>query len=1024
VVAGANLSSANPLALQAAALFPSSIANPNGGGSVILSGGFVYNNASNPINPDSLGLLAPTMIRTGTGSINVAAANDVWLFDPTDRNSTAQITPGVIYTAGAPAPGAPVGSVATIVNGDPSVAAQDILVSPSVNPQAAGNISIVAQNDITGLENVIDATGAVSGRQSTSIGQFWWQWMEVGNPTGLVGVTPTSQTVQTSIDFGAFDQGVMSVGGNVSVSAGGNISDLAVSLPTTWYLTDTNTNSPSKTTIGGGNLSVNAGGDILSGDYFVANGMGAISAGGKIGSDLDVLDPAGQLASVSTLLATQAGVISVSARQGADIGGVFDPSLIQSNFLPITYKQQADGQGYSANSAVNVESTTGDIELGTLSALGFVGDNASSVSLQLPAAVRLTAFTGGITVASGGTLAASPIGSLSLIAEQSISLNAQNGDTTAFGMASENPSLIDETEPVRIYSLAGSIVDGILEPTGQDAGFYDDLLNVVVDKAAFIEAGENIVNLSFQGQNLRDADVTRIVAGRDIEDTPLQADAPVIPSLQLGGPGYFDIEAGRNIGPLTNQAQEFGSLGEAAGVTSGIDAVGNANNPSLPHESANIQVLFGVGPGIDDADFIASYINPASRAAGIPSTTPALVAFMERYNAGQVFDTGLMAQQPAIKSLTAGEAWAQFQTLPAYVQQLFVGQVFFNILTDVGNDFNNQSSPFFQQYARGFQAINTLFPASLGYTANNLTGGGNGANAPVQTGNLDIRSTTIQTQQGGNVSILGPGGEALVGSSSAPPAIVDGSQVIAGPGTMGILTLEQGDINIFTDRSLLLAQSRVFTEQGGDMTIWSSNGDIDAGKGSTSVADIPPPGYVCDVNHFCTLDVKGEVTGAGIATLQTIPGAAKGNVNLLAPRGTVDAGAAGIRVSGDLNVAALHVANADNIQVQGKSTGIPVVATVDTGALTAATAATTAVTQMAQNLVRNNASGVQTRHWIITVQVEGFGESNDDDTRKKHKPGSVRYEPSSAVSVLGFGGVGNTQRAFLSKEEQSKLGKI
>ncbi|MEJ0004663.1 MAG: filamentous hemagglutinin family protein [Pararobbsia sp.] len=50
-----------------------------------------------------------------------------------------------------------------------------------------------------------------------------------------------------------------------------------------------------------------------------------------------------------------------------------------------------------------------------------------------------------------------------------------------------------------------------------------------------------------------------------------------------------------------------------------------------------------------------------------------------------------------------------------------------------------------------------------------------------------------------------------------------------------------------------------------------------------------------------------------------------GDINLLAPRGTVDAGAAGIRVSGNLNVAALHVLNADNIQVQGKSTidGIP-----------------------------------------------------------------------------------------------------
>jgi hypothetical protein len=222
----------------------------------------------------------------------------------------------------------------------------------------------------------------------------------------------------------------------------------------------------------------------------------------------------------------------------------------------------------------------------------------------------------------------------------------------------------------------------------------------------------------------------------------------------------------------------------------------------------------------------------------------------------------------------------------------------------------------------------------------------------------------------------------LVGSSSAPPATAS-----AGPGTEGILTLEQGDINIFTDQSLLLAQSRVFTEQGGNMTIWSSNGNIDAGKGSTTVADVPPPEYVCDANHFCTLDAKGEVTGAGIATLQTIPGAAVGNVNLLAPRGIVDAGAAGIRVSGNLNVAALQVLNAANIQTQGKQTGVPVAAAVDTGALTAAGAATSAVTQMAQNLVSNNASGVSSRQWVISVEVEGFGDdtSSDSDTTDKRR---------------------------------------
>jgi hypothetical protein len=222
---------------------------------------------------------------------------------------------------------------------------------------------------------------------------------------------------------------------------------------------------------------------------------------------------------------------------------------------------------------------------------------------------------------------------------------------------------------------------------------------------------------------------------------------------------------------------------------------------------------------------------------------------------------------------------------------------------------------------------------------------------------------------------------------------------------------------------VLLAQSRIFTEQGGNMTIWSSNGDINAGKGSKSSADVPTPIFACDPNHFCTVDARGEVTGAGIATLQTIPGATPGNVDLVAPRGTVDAGDAGIRVSGNLNVAALHVANADNIQTQGTKTGVPTVAAVDTGALTAAGATTSAVNQMAQDIAKRNASGVPHRHWIISVRVEGFGD-DDDNNAKKRKPQQVGYDSSSAVSIIGFGGVGQTQKAVLSTKEQAGLGKI
>ncbi|WP_175904123.1 filamentous haemagglutinin family protein [Burkholderia seminalis] len=1056
VVAGADLNSTNPLALQA---------RTAGGGSN--GKGVIFDGHTTFVDSNGLAILAPTMIRTGTGSIDIAAGNDIALFDSSSiqPNSPDITVPGVIYTGGAPATGAPAGTGLSIIHGlnnNP-----DILVTSAVNPDSAGDITIHAQGDIKGAEYLTDVNGTVTGRPGANISPFWWQWMQIGNPTGMVGATnPVSQTVQTSINFGAFDQGVLSAGGNVSVSAGGNISDLSVSLPTTWYLTGTNTDNPTVNTVGGGNLSVRAGGDILSGGYFVAKGTGTITAGGKIGADIAVPSSVdGQPAvTMDTLLATQDGVLDVSARQGVSIGRVFDPSYAQSNALLSAYQQQADMKGYSSTSAVNIVSTTGDVAIGTLSNISLIGGGAtnanvpgqSDLSSVLPASVSLTALSGSITVAASGMLYPSASGDLSLIADQSVNVSGINGTGPSgfpeFGMLDVDPSAMpspakpnvavakstdpsaaahdpvalhgDDTVPARIYSLNGDIVDGVLQATGANAGFYGNLVPVAIDKPALVQAGRDIVNLSFFGQNLRKSDVTRIVAGRDIYDTPLihNVDA-VIPVLALGGPGTFDIQAGRNIGPLTSQLDVSSALTSPAGKTTGINTIGNANNPYLPHESASVNVLFGVGPGIDTATFVSSYIDPARSVSGVSSTTPALVTFMEQYEAGLSVDTGLVNGQPVIKPLSADEAWSKFKALPQYVQQLFAVQVLFKVLTSVGEDYNNPASPYYQKYARGYEALNTLFPASLGYTANNLGGGSNGANKLVDTGDLDIRSTTIQTQQGGNVSILGPGGQALIGSTSAPPQIVDSAtgKTIAGPGTMGVLTLEKGDINIFTDRSVLLAQSRIFTEQGGDMTIWSSNGDINAGKGAKSSADTPAPQYVCDANHYCTVDARGQVTGAGIATLQSVPGVPIGTINLIAPRGTVDAGDAGIR-AGNLNVAALRVVNADNIQVTGKATGIPLVQAVNTGALTAASAAASAATQVAQDIAKNNAAGGAVRRWTISVQVEGFGDAGGDGA-KKHKQ-QVGYDSSNAVSILGFGQPGATQRATLTSEERNRLGKI
>lgn len=979
IAAGAVFGGADPRAAQLTAA-------GTGGGSVTLDGHTAFPGVS-----EGQMINVPTMIRTGTGSIDIAATNDVNLLD--------QTAPGVIYTAGSPAVGAPIGTSTSLVASN-GFGVTDVLATNTVNPDSAGDISIHAGNDILGVEN-LTPTGALG----LSTSQFWFQWMQTGNTRSSSG-----QVTQSSINFGAFDQGVMSVGGDVAISAGGNIQNLAVSLPTTWYLSNNNNNTTANT-VGGGDLTVTAGGDILAGDYFVAKGSGTIIAGGQIASG-GLAVPGQQPVEVSTILAVQDGVFTVTARQGADIAAALNPSYIQGSGLKFGYGTQkipwfADAQNYSTASAVSVTATTGDVTLNSLPSLSVLGVNTNSSVAQdyssiLPATVELMAFNGGIAVERAGQLYPSATGQLSLIANQSVLLNGggTGPSSTNFGLIDAaasvlpsplspitdnlglvrgifdfyltSPALYDhsptplhanDTQPVRIYALNGSIVDGVDETSG----FYDRILTVSVDKPAQIYAGTDIINLNFLGQNLRQDDITRIIAGRDIAavNELVNVDNQSMTSLDLGGPGVFDVEAGRNISlPNTNELTPAAAAAAAkAGATTtatGIVAVGNSNNPYLPHESADVDVLFGVGKGVNNADFIAAYVDPA---VATPAVQQALVAFMEAWDEGQVIDTGLVKDKPSV-TLSLDQAWSQFQVLPAAAQQRFNRQTLFSVLTQVGADYNDPTSPFFHQYARGYQAINTLFPASMGYTANSLNGGAQGALTPVHTGDLDIRSSTIQTQQGGTISILGPGGQALIGGNAAPPATGKSAS------TQGVLTLEQGAIDIFTDTSLLLAQSRIFTEQGGAIMLWSSNGDINAGKGAKTTADVPEPIYVCDADFYCTRDARGQVSGAGIATLQTIPGAPSANVETVAPRGTVDFGAAGVRSSGNLIVAAQAVANAANVQVQGQTIGVPNNAVNVSANLaassTAANAAQEAVSAMQKTRQNDQPS-------IVIVTIDGFG---------------------------------------------------
>jgi hypothetical protein len=89
------------------------------------------------------------------------------------------------------------------------------------------------------------------------------------------------------------------------------------------------------------------------------------------------------------------------------------------------------------------------------------------------------------------------------------------------------------------------------------------------------------------------------------------------------------------------------------------------------------------------------------------------------------------------------------------------------------------------------------------------------------------------------------------------------------------------------------------------------------------VQAIQPPNVSYDVYGNVRITPYGPSSGSGLAVLRALPGVPLGNADLIAMHGFVNAGDAGIRVSGTLNIAALAVFNAGNIQVGGKATGGP-----------------------------------------------------------------------------------------------------
>ena len=711
--------------------------------------------------------------------------------------------------------------------------------------------------------------------------------------------------------------------------------------------------------------------------WVVDLGVANIRAGGDIRSGQDIVT-SGIVRPLHTILAVGDGSISARAAGQVDIQAILNPHLVVqssgtgNNVANINAASWTLFSTYAEDSAVSLQSLTSDVRF--LNGTGAASDNAaalsaayrtplnfgiaaakynSSVLSVLPPSLSVVSMLGSASVSSGSDIVLGPGRSseLELLAGQDIRVESRiyMADTIAlpdpmrpvddnglFASASSASSSLahapvpvhqGDRKPVQFIAASGSI-------TGTT-----NRLALRSPKAVNIQAAGDVRDFSIEIQHSDVTDVSRIEAGGDISFSS-QENRSASAFVAISGPGRLDMTAGNAI-----------DLGTSAGVLSR----GTLDNPNLPSGGADLNLAAGVGAaGLDYAGAANRLVSAVSETGFSEETL-----WMARWLTG---DTTLT--RDAALNQVQQVAAADPETLRTRVREML-----FIALLQTGRDSNNQTSPFAGSYARGYQALEIVFP-----------GMGNSMVTGAYAGKIDIFASRIKTEQGGDIELLVPGGPLVVGLSNTPEKLTK-AESGKDSGPLGVITVGAGDIRVAARDDVLVNQSRILTAAGGDVVLWSSEGDIDAGKGKKTATAVPPPVIKVDSAGNVTLELQAAASGSGIGALSTgdIPA---GDVDLIAPKGTVNAGDAGIR-AGNLNIAALVVLGADNISVSGSSAGTPV---ADTGAVTAASSGATSggddtgkVVDSLNQAAAESAKAAQElaaalKPSVVRVEVLGYGE--------------------------------------------------